>query len=96
MTAAQAAAVAPVDRDELLEVCARHADALAGQIEAAERQVDAQLRQLNRCEVRSAYASGEWVAATLQVVADSLGELHTVLDEAGARGAEIDMEGESW
>jgi hypothetical protein len=87
-------AVAPVDRDELLEVCARHADELAGQVEAAERAMAAQLRQLARCEVRQAHVSAEWVAATLRVVADSLGELHTALDEVAARGGDIGSKGE--
>lgn len=77
----------PGERHESLEVCARHADALAGQVEAAERAVVAQLRQLNRCEVRRAHVSAEWVRSTLRVVADSLGELHTVLDELAASDA---------
>lgn len=94
MTAAQVAAAAPAESDELLEVCARHADALAGQVEAAERQVTVQLRQLARCQVRSAHLSAEWVRSTLRVVADSLGELHAVLDEAAARGTESDSTGE--
>jgi alkylhydroperoxidase family enzyme len=102
MTATQVTGRArgPVGREGLLEVCARHADELAGQVEAAERAVAAQLRRLARCEVRAAHASGECVAATLRVVADSLGELHTVLDEAAARGMNIGRaigsEGDVW
>jgi hypothetical protein len=38
--------------------------------------------------------SAEWVAATLRVVADSLGELHTALDEVAARGGDIGSKGE--
>jgi hypothetical protein len=96
MTAAQVTgrAVGPVDRNELMEACARHADELAGQVEAAERAMAAQLRQLARCEVRAASVSAEWVAATLRVVADSLGGLHTFLDEAAARGTETGTKGE--
>lgn len=84
MTAEAAVTPPAAGRGELLEVCARHADALAGQVEATERAMAAQLRHLARCEVRLAHVSGEWVASTLRVVADSLGELHTVLDEAAA------------
>jgi hypothetical protein len=96
VTAAQVTgrAAGPVDRAELLEVCARHADELAGQVEGAERAMAVQLRQLARCEVRAASVSAAWVAATLRVVADSLGELHTVLDEAAAGGADIGSKGE--
>lgn len=69
---------------EAAEMCARHADALAGQAEAAERVAGRQIRQLNRGQVRLAYESAEWLRSTLRVLACSLGELHTVLDEIAA------------
>jgi hypothetical protein len=75
----------PAQRHELVEVCARHADALAGQVESAERVIATQLRLLRRGQVRRASVSAEWVRSTLRVVADSLGELHTALDELGGR-----------
>ncbi len=71
-------------RDAVLEVCARHADALAEQVEAAGRAVSAQRALLEPGRVAELGESVVWVAATLRVVADSLGELHTVLDEASA------------
>jgi G3E family GTPase len=67
---------------ELVEVCARQADALAAQVEAAQRVVATQLGELDRGQLDEVAASGCWLSATLRVVAASLGELHTVLDEA--------------
>jgi len=66
----------------LVEVCARQADELAGQAEAAQRAVTAHLEQVERGRVAQAVGSGCWLGATLRVLAGSLGELHTVLDEA--------------
>ncbi len=84
---AELASLSPVH--EVAEMCARHADALAGQAEAAERVAAGQIRQLNRGHVRLAYESAEWLRSTLRVLASSLGELHTVLDEFAASGGEV-------
>lgn len=79
----------PTPAHEVAEMCARHADALAGQAEAAERVAAGQIRQLNRGQVRLARVSAEWLRSTLRVLACSLGELHTVLDEIAAGGDEV-------
>lgn len=67
---------------ELVEVCARHADELASQAEGAQLAVTAQLGQLDRAQLDQAAGTACWLGATLRVLASSLGELHTVLDEA--------------
>ncbi len=76
------AVIGPADT---IERCARHADELAGQIEAALRVLCGQLDALSegpQVETRERAARLVWgQGSTLRGVAAALGELHTVLDE---------------
>jgi hypothetical protein len=67
------------------ERCARHADELAGAVEAALRALCEQLDALTvepAAEARERVARLTWgQGSTLRAVAAALGELHTVLDE---------------
>jgi hypothetical protein len=67
------------------ERCARHADELAGAVEAALRALCEQLDALTdepATEARERVARLTWgQGSTLRAVAAALGELHTVLDE---------------
>ena len=83
------AVVAADARVRELEVCARQADALAGQVEAARRVLDQQLDALARGRIEDAVAVGCWIGSTLRVVSGSLGELHTVLDESAHLAGQV-------
>lgn len=80
------AGTAPAGPWETTELCARHADDLAGEIEAAERAVLAQIQQLGTGDLIGAQRAAFGIRATLRTVANSLGELHTALDEAAHSG----------
>ncbi|MGH8919381.1 MAG: hypothetical protein ACRD0H_13815, partial [Actinomycetes bacterium] len=67
--------------DPVAEVCARHADELAGAVESAERAVLAQIQHLGQDDLASALRVAFGLRATLRAVAGSLGELHATLDE---------------
>lgn len=67
------------------ERCARHADELAGEIEAALRALCAELDGLSdepSAETRARFARLAWgQGGALRTVGAALGELHTTLDE---------------
>lgn len=67
--------------DEYAELCARHADALAGETERMARDVMAQVDELSAGNVLGALRRAFGFHGSLRRLAGQLGELHTVLDE---------------
>lgn len=68
---------------EVIETCARHADALAAQAEQGSHAVAALIETLTRGDLLTAQRDAFRLRGTLRVLTNSLGELHTVLDELG-------------
>jgi len=71
--------------DETAELCARHADALAGEAERTARDVKAQIEALGRGDLVAATRALFGLYGSLRGLAGSLGELHTALDELAHR-----------
>lgn len=67
--------------DETAELCARHADALAGEAERMARDVMAQTGDLSRGDLVGAIRRAFGCHGSLRRLAGQLGELHAVLDE---------------
>lgn len=80
------AGVPELSEAQSVEVCARQADALAGQAEHATRLVLALIEDLGAGDLLGAHRAGFGLHATLRVLSGSLGELHTVLDELANGG----------
>lgn len=88
--------------DETAEVCARHADALAAETEAAARAVLAQLAELDGIALHAAADPALdalvndnrrrlfALHGALRRLAAGLGEMHTVLDELAHRARPLD------
>lgn len=67
--------------DEYADLCARHADALAGDAERMAREVMAQVDELSAGNVLGAVRRAFGFHGSLRRIAGQLGELHAALDE---------------
>lgn len=67
--------------DETAEMCARHVDALAADVERLARDVLGQVDELGAGNVVDACRRAFGLHGSLRRLAGQLGELHTVLDE---------------
>lgn len=73
--------------DEYAELCARHADALAGEAESIARDVMAQVDELSHGNLLAGVRRAFGFHGSLRRLSGQLGELHTVLDELAHHAA---------